>query len=27
MMIEKFGEEYKQYMAVTGRILPKRILF
>jgi protein-S-isoprenylcysteine O-methyltransferase Ste14 len=27
MMIEKFGEEYKQYMTVTGRILPKSIPF
>jgi protein-S-isoprenylcysteine O-methyltransferase Ste14 len=26
MMIEKFGEEYKQYMAKTGRILPKSVL-
>jgi len=27
MMIEKFGEEYKQYMTVTGRIVPKLIPF
>ncbi len=26
MMIEKFGEEYKQYMSKTGRILPKSVL-
>ncbi len=27
MMIEKFGEEYKQYMLGTGRILPKSVSF
>jgi protein-S-isoprenylcysteine O-methyltransferase Ste14 len=25
MMVEKFGEEYKQYMVRTGRILPKSV--
>lgn len=27
MMIENFGEEYKKYMTVTGRIIPKSIPF